>query len=148
MNIFEALEAGKGKATLPECSSHFYVTKGNPILFNWNTHTFLTRKEMSRNDWQPYVPRETKCSNCVNLHGGKGVRVNEHGNCFYCNKEIAFPSKRPCGDKTKHTEVFENVKCLINSLGGIDLSIRACNDTDRLNKIAGKVTTMILEWQE
>ena len=112
MNIFEALEAGNGKATLPWCATIDFVFETPDKKMVWEscskTSIEVARSDLKRNEWQPYVLRETK----------------------------------------KYKEVFENVKCLINSLGGIDLSIRAGNDTDRLNKIAGKVTTMILEWQE
>ena len=111
MNIFEALEAGDGKATLPEVSIEFYVEKGYtyestkdlidngsnayriPILI-WNKHNKsdfpVTMEDLKRNDWIPYVPRGT-CGNCETIpKAGQRISITHDGKCSECKKQTPY----------------------------------------------------------
>ena len=69
MNIFEALEKGNGRATLPEHSGIFVRLDTDGSIF-WavdppiyvtckDYNSILTGTDYKRNDWMPYITRET-----------------------------------------------------------------------------------------
>src|SRR3990167_6164678 len=96
MNIFEALEAGNGKATL-EGDIGFYV-KQEKSGFVWKhteIHDYFREVlyiDLKRNDWIPHAPVEKakKCLNCEHLYFQKIVDLNQQGRCYDCNKAVAF----------------------------------------------------------
>ena len=63
MNIFEALEAGKGKATLPEKREHYVskiqkrIPRSYEMEFVWSNDLLHNVNDLylRRNDWIPYV---------------------------------------------------------------------------------------------
>ena len=100
MNIFEALEAGDGRATLREVKRELYVeiyhNYSGSIILRWKEHNKpdfrVVPLDLRRNDWIPYVPPEksNKCPNCENAYFQKIVDVNQQGRCYYCNKFTTY----------------------------------------------------------
>ena len=64
MNIFEALDIGKNKATLPEMKLYYAcqsLADGYIRWIEYGKEPFrVIMQDLIRNDWEPYVPRETE----------------------------------------------------------------------------------------
>lgn len=89
MNIFEALRKGNGKAAMPWYASHIYETRDTIMAGK------VVEGLLCRDDWIPYVPRETvkvKCYNC-GTEDSK-MMITKQGNCYACGKKI-FPMPVP-----------------------------------------------------
>jgi len=96
MNIFEALEAGDGKATLPEIKTKLRAELESDRFYfmdkNNNAYARVCNIDLKRNDWIPYVPHEKpkECPNCEHAYFHKIVDINHQGQCYCCNKDIVF----------------------------------------------------------
>jgi len=90
MNIFEALEAGDGKATLPEWQEKCFVFANISGCFEWETcgnyfgllpyippmYRRVEHKFLKRTDWVPYVPCETKTNKVTVFENIKWEQTN------------------------------------------------------------------------
>ena len=156
MNIFEALKAGKGKAVLPEnpsdyCYKYLEGERGYGFIY-WhavaeNIYKAVLLKDLERNDWEPYVPRETakaKCYNCDVMKSSttqfRSLVVTKQGNCYVCGKNIF-----PLPVKTKYKEVVEDVLWRQKMDCGETFAYPGCYN---FNKFIGKGPTKVtVEWE-
>ena len=98
MNIFEALEKGKGKAVISGCNTNDFYASFNSGIFMWKSEvcgeSYIELHTLKRNDWEPYVPRETstegKCVNCMDKKPNDVVCITGQGKCIVCGKTPPF----------------------------------------------------------
>ena len=83
MNIFEALEAGNGKATLRGDRSAYACREGNK--FTWHSHfsckVYVEDEELKSNNWLPYVTPKIKNKH-KEIHENTMVIQNMDGGWF------------------------------------------------------------------
>ena len=124
MNIFEALNLGKAtlperkgyyvKKMRENNGRYCFLWSNNPMgeahphnyekprdiislckphhveLHGW----YVSGIDLCRNDWEPYVPRETstegKCTNCMDKKPNDIVYITGQGKCIVCEKTPTF----------------------------------------------------------
>lgn len=117
MNIFEALEKGEGKATLPEMKVYYAYQNGEDGYIRWledkSTSTFkVVMEDLKRNDWTPYnifiKNPWFKCRCCQDIINGEKVVVDFDQKCIKCGKQFNLVLGKT---KTKDKEVKECSNC-------------------------------------
>ena len=97
MNIFEALEKGNGKATLPNMTDFYIFQSKSDYCIRWNDQPPFKalNEDLKRNDWMPYVPRGTETK--TEIHTNTMVIQNMDGGWFmiHCigNTKAKLPVK-------------------------------------------------------
>ena len=64
------------------------------FLWSNNPMEYVSGIDLCRNDWEPYVPRETstegKCTNCMDKKPNDIVYITGQGKCIVCEKTPTF----------------------------------------------------------
>lgn len=117
MNIFEALEIGNGKAVCPLYDDFVYWKDGYGFCWDRNCNPMVSFHISKRNDWIPYVPRDT--DNIWEAYFSLRAKLKKQGfNEDYIDKVISRPNGKcpevvicssPLLGKTKHKVVLEDV---------------------------------------
>ena len=135
MNIYEALEAGKRKATLPEWQGKCFVSTNTSEYFEWKTsvnyfgvvpyvppmYRKVEQKFLKRNDWVPYVEVKKDWAKPFGITANFSLWENWFKIYFELRKVgfseayvkdflIPPPGNVPRETKTNKVTVFENIK--------------------------------------